>query len=262
MVPQTLEDKKLKKHFGNLNSAPKEIFYKGNLALLDRYKVALIGSRRVTQYTALITNSLSATLNKYGATIVSGGAMGIDALAHNNAKDNILISPVGIDDYAPKSHKALFERISTEGLLLSEYSKTINSKSSFILRNRLIIALSDIVIIPQADLNSGSSNSLNLAIKMGKKTYTIPQRIGESAATNEALKLGLISCIYDVTSFCNDLFGFLVPQGEISSDEAEILEFCKNGIEFESALEKFGDKILELELEGKLARKSGSIITL
>ena len=85
-------------------------FYKGDITLLNREKIAIVGSRRPTNYTKEITSQLSAILSKK-YTIVSGGAMGVDSIAHKNAKSTIMVSPAGLDIIYPKVNKSLIENI-------------------------------------------------------------------------------------------------------------------------------------------------------
>lgn len=103
--------------------------------------------------------------------------------------------------------------------------------------------------IAQADFKSGSLQSANLAVKLGKKVSVLPQRKGESDGTNSLLEQGKVRLINDFKAFAAG-FGTLFEADELESDE--LLNFCKNGANLNEALAKFGDKIYEYELDGKL----------
>ena len=117
----------------------------------------------------------------------------------------------------------------------------------FLLRNRIIIALSEAIIIAQADFKSGSLHSANLALKLGKRVFVLPQRKGESDGTNSLLEQGKVSLINDFKAFASN-FGLV----EDSENDDKILKFCKNGVSLDKALAEFSEKIYEYELEGKL----------
>jgi len=117
------------------------------------------------------------------------------------------------------------------------------------------VALGDVLIVAQADLNSGSMRSVEIAQKLGKKIYVFPHRIGDSLGTNQLLKDGLATPIYDIDLFA-DMFG------KITQEDDEILEFCKINSDFDMIYENFGDKIYEYELAGKIEIKNLKVIVL
>ena len=110
------------------------------------------------------------------------------------------------------------------------------------------------MIVSEADLDSGSLTSVNYALKMGKEVFTIPHRINESLGTQNLVKKGLIKVIYDV-----DEFIYKTCRLKNKSIEDEVLLFCKNNPTYESAIQKFPNKIFEYELEGKIKIENGKI---
>ena len=113
------------------------------------------------------------------------------------------------------------------------------------------------MIIPQADLLSGSMESAKLALELGKPIYVLPHRLGESEGTNSLLSEGKAKAIYSPNEWIEEWFGGLfVPQSD------EVLEFCERMPSFEEAYERFGEKIYEYELEGKIQRKNGVVYVL
>ncbi len=238
------------------------IFYSGNLHLLKKPKIAIIGTRTPNQYSKQYTAILSAQLSQSGFVIVSGGAIGIDTIAHLNSESNsILVSPVGLHQVYPRQNKALFKQIQTYGLLLSEYPDNASPRAyHFLERNRIIVALSDIVIIPQADLQSGSSSSARLCKALQKPLFVLPQRINESLGTQELLNQGDAKAIYNIESFVSTLSKTwnLTPQ---QKEQDGLLDFASNNGLFVEALQKFGNQVLEYELQGKI-RRNGLYIEL
>lgn len=236
----------------------KQLFYTGNLNLLAKpLKIAIIGTRKPNAYTKNFISILAKKLSQANVVIVSGGALGTDIIAHAAAIPNtIMVAPNSLDMIYPSSNANIINLIAKDGLILSEYEKNYSPKSySFIQRNRIVIGLSDIIIIPQADEKSGSMQSAAMAIKQKKPIYVLPHRINESLGTNSLLANNLATAIYDIDMFLNSL-------NITSIQKDEIIEFCSLAPSFEEAFEKFGDKILEYEIEGKIKRMNGKVLAL
>ncbi len=221
-----------------------KLFYKGNIDLINKPKIAIVGTRKPGKYTREMTALLAKKLSKK-FTIISGGALGVDKIAHENAYPNtIMVAPSSLDIIYPKSNMNLIKTIQKNALALSEYEKDyMPRKYSFVQRNRIIVKLSKFVIIPEADLNSGSMRSYEWAEKFNKKVFVIPQRIGESNGTNFLAKNNKAEVIWDIEDFCEKL--------GINSNE-KILTLNE-------ALKKYGNKLYEMELEGKAEIKNGKV---
>lgn len=237
------------------------IFAYGDISLLKKPKIAIIGTRIPNQYAKQVTAQLASVFSQKGFSIVSGGAIGIDSIAHLNTNNNaILILPCGIDTFYPKENRVLINSLRQNGLILSEYGGTYKPmKHTFLERNRLIIAWSDIIIIPQADVKSGSSSSANLAITLQKPLFVLPHRLHESLGTQELLQAKKAQCIYDIESFVKnicELYNITYKQ-EVKDP---LLEFANTNGLFEDALKLFGDLVFAYELEGKIKR-NGLYIT-
>lgn len=237
------------------------IFAAGNLDLLKSPIIAIIGTRSPNQYSKHYTAMLSRKLSKKGFVIISGGAIGTDCIAHQNSdRNSILVSPVGLNQIYPKQNKNLFEKIRSSGLLLSEYEDNEMPRAhQFLERNRIIIALSDVVIIPQADLQSGSSSSARLCVALDKPLFTLPHRMNESLGTQELLHSRKANAIYNLEFFVNHIYQEYNPnkKDEIREDNPKVdmlLEFAGNNGLFLEALQRFGDIVFEYELQGKIRR--------
>jgi DNA processing protein len=227
---------------GKLEFEDFTLYYKGNIELLRKPKIAIVGSRRASKYAKEITKILAKRLaQKY--VIVSGGALGIDKMAHLGAFPNtIFVSPSSLDEIYPKSNKELILSIYKEGLAISEYDKNFKPfKHTFLQRNRIIVKISDFVIIAEANLKSGSMRSFEWAKEFGKKVYVLPHRINESSGTRYLAKNNLAEVIWDVDEFCKSLG----------------IEEKTNILGLNEALQKYGSSLYEMELEGKVEIKNG-----
>lgn len=228
---------------------PEKLYYKGNLDLLSRRKVSIIGSRKPNQYAQQMTHRLASELSRVGVCIVSGGAMGVDAIAHRGAGNDstIAVLPCGIDLRYPVVNKSLLENIENSGLTMSQFDPGFQATNwSFVVRNEVVVALGDVLIVTQADIDSGSMRSVEFALEMGKKIYVLPHRIGESEGTNRLLADGKAEVIYDIDTFVGK-FGMV--NSEIDKSDPFIL-FCATRPTYEEAIVKFGDRIFEAELGG------------
>lgn len=244
----------------SMKKYPNELFFIGNCDLLKKRKVSIIGTRRPNSYSKEFTYKLASKLSNAGICIISGAAMGVDSIAHQGATANNTIAVVanGLDIRYPSVNKNLIIDIEKNGLMLSAYKEREKAKNyTFVLRNEIVVALSEFLIVTEADIDSGSLTSVNYALKMGKPVYTIPHRINESLGTQELIKKGLVKVIYDIDEFIYSICG---TKNEPIKDE--ILLFCKNNPSYESAIEKFSDRIFEYELEGKIKIENGKIIVI
>jgi len=221
-----------------------KLYYKGDINLLYKPKVAIVGSRRASKYSKEITKILASRLSKK-YVIISGGALGIDKEAHLASFPNtIFVSPSSLDIIYPKSNKDLIEKIYTNALAISEYEKNYKPyKYTFLSRNRIIIKLSEFVIIPEANLNSGSMRSFEWAKEFNKKVYVIPQRLNESSGTRFLAKNNLAEVIWDIDEFIKS-FGI--------EENLEVLSLNE-------AIKKYGNLLYEMELEGKVEIKNAKV---
>lgn len=241
----------------SMKKYPDELFYMGNLELLKKRKIALIGTRHPNSYTKEFTYKLASKLSNVGICIISGAAMGVDAIAHQGAGTNNTIAVVanGLDIRYPSINKNLIIDIEKNGLILSAYKEKEKAKNyTFVLRNEIVVALSELLIVTEADIGSGSLTSVNYALKMGKDVYTLPHRINESLGTQELIKKGLIKVIYDIDEFIYNISGI---RNELFEDE--ILKFCSLSPIYEEAYNKYPNKIFEYELEGKIRVENGKV---
>lgn len=241
-----------------MKKTPKEIFYIGNTELLKRRKISIVGTRKPSQYTKLLTHEISSKLSISGITIVSGAAMGVDAVAHNAAgeENTIAIAGTGLDIRYPAVNKKLIERIEKSGLMLSLFkADTPSQRYNFPIRNELVVALGEILIVTQADENSGTIRSVEYALGMGKKIYVLPHRLNESKGTLKLLEKGLAQPIYDMDKFVDDYGGKTKEKGD-----DEFLLFCESFPTYDEAMKIDPQKLFEYELSGKIKVENGIVI--
>ncbi len=242
----------------SLKKSPEKIFYKGNIELLNREKISMIGSRRPNNYTKNMTYEIALKLSKHNICIVSGAAMGVDAIAHNGAgyENTIAIMGNGLNTIYPKVNSSLIKNIEKNGLLLSQFEPNFKATPwSFILRNEIVVALGKVIIITQADIDSGSMRSAEIAIKQGKEIYVLPHRIKDSEGTNLLLKKNLAKPIYDIDQFIS----YITNYKQIQLKKDEFWQFCSNFPKYEDAIKLYHDRVFEAELEGKIIIKNGVV---
>ena len=245
----------------SMKKYPHQLFYEGNLALLKRPKVSIVGTRSPSTYTRQFTYVLSKALAKRGVCIVSGAAMGVDTIAHEGAgsENTIAVVANGLDIRYPVINQSLIESIEQEGLMLSQFNDGFRATGwSFVVRNELVVALGDILIVTEADLNSGSMRSVEYALKMGKEIWVLPHRLGESLGTNKLLLEGKAQMIKDVETFASR-FGQAVESNIVKDD---FFYFCQTSPTFDETVKQFGDRVYEAELEGSITIHNGIVMLL
>lgn len=165
-----------------IDNPPKCLWYIGNLPK-RRPTVAIVGSRKPTDYGKSVNISLTTELAHRDAIIVSGLAIGHDSIAHQACLDaggtTVAVIGNGLDSIYPRRNERLAERIiESGGAIISEYSPdTPVYPSHFLERNRLISALADVVIIIEAGERSGTLNTAAHALAQGKEVMAVPGNI-------------------------------------------------------------------------------------
>ena len=253
---QKVEQELLELHV--MKKYPDTLYSSGNEALLQRKKVSIVGSRKTSKYTRELTHKLATSLKNVGVCVVSGGAMGVDAVAHLGAGSNntIAVLPCGINIKYPAVNKNLLSDIEKNGLLLSQFEPDFRATPwSFVVRNELVVALGEVLVVAEAELGSGSMRSIEFALKMGKEIFVFPHRVGESNATNELLKENKAKAIYDIDLFVTR-FGKQQKKQEISDD---FLLFCQTTPTYDEALVKFPERVFEAELSGEIEIRNGRV---
>jgi DNA processing protein len=242
----------------SMKTYPTTLFYRGDLRLLKRPKVSIVGTRRPSNYTRQFTYTLAKALAKRGVCVVSGVAMGVDAIAHEGAgmENTIAVVANGLDIAYPSVNKNLIRGIEKQGLVMSQFQDGFTPTNwSFVLRNEVVVALGDLLIVSEADMNSGSMRSVAFAQKMGKEIFVLPHRMNESLGTNALLAKNKATAIYDIESFVAR-FGIEADEG-IEKDD--FFYFCQTSPTFDALLEAFGERVYEAEFEGIITIRDGIV---
>ena len=175
---------------------PAVLFALGDLGALDaRPRVGIIGTRRCTHYGREVARSLGRRLSAAGVVVVSGLALGIDGAAHLGVLDGEGAPPVavvgsGLDRPYPSRHSGLWERVAGRGLLLSEAAcGGIPATWRFPFRNRVIAALSDVLVVVESHDRGGSLHTVDAAVERGRTVLVVPGPVSSaaSAGTNRLL---------------------------------------------------------------------------
>lgn len=187
---------------------PPVLYVKGEIKTTeDANSIAVVGSRKATEYGLNVAEKISAALAQAGFTIVSGLARGIDTKAHEGTLKaggrTLAVLGNGHDVMYPKENKALSEKISASGAVLTEFPfGTQPHAMNFPMRNRIISGLSRGVIVVQAGERSGATITADFALEQGREVFAVPGSVylSQSKGTHRLLKEGatLVESVSDV----------------------------------------------------------------
>jgi DNA processing protein len=178
--PTSLDDLAKPGPAGELG-APIALWVRGPLKLSETAakSVGIVGSRAASSYGLHVSGELGFRLAEHGWTVASGAAYGIDAAAHRGALaapgPTIAVLACGVDVPYPRSHDALLARIASEGLIVSEAPPGgLPLRRRFLVRNRLIAALSQGTVVVEAGVRSGALSSARHARRIGRLVMAVP----------------------------------------------------------------------------------------
>lgn len=194
----TFFDRDYPEYLKEIHQPPWVLYGKGKRELLGRNrKLAVVGSRKSTEYGKRAIESLFPGLIERGVLIVSGLAKGIDAIAHRTAikygGETIAVIAGGLNHIYPEENKELATYMMEEQLVISEYPPdTRPLKWHFPMRNRIISGLSRGTLVVEAHARSGSLITANFAVQEGREVFALPGNIfsENSAGTNELIQQG------------------------------------------------------------------------
>ena len=182
-----------------IHDPPRELYLRGNgnVALLSRPAVAIVGARACSAYGASVALLLGRELAAAGIVVVSGLARGVDGEAHKGALETggatVAVLGCGIDRDYPAAHSELARRIAERSLLLSEYEAGVEPAPwRFPARNRIIAGLCAATIVVEARERSGALITADFALDEGREVFAVPGEITSalSHGTNALLRLG------------------------------------------------------------------------
>jgi DNA processing protein len=195
----TIKDKKYPAILKEIYNPPALLYIKGAITSEDEIALAVVGTRQVTQYGVRVTPKLVEGLSQNGLTIISGLALGIDALAHESALKSggrtIAVLAGGIDEVSiyPHIHKKLAHEVIENGAVISEqHIGTPCFRDFFPARNRIISGLSLGVLVIEAAERSGALITAQQALEQGREVFAVPGSIFSPASIgpNNLVKLG------------------------------------------------------------------------
>lgn len=177
---------------------PPLLYVKGNLDLLDRHSLAIVGTRRPTPYGNQIAERLARDLADRGLVIVSGLARGIDSSAHKGALASVRgatlgVLGCGVDVVYPKENKKLFAEVEQRGAVLTEFPiGTFPAPQNFPIRNRVIAGMALGVVVVEGAQYSGSLITARLGMEFGREVYGVPGNVTQptSFGPNQLIKQG------------------------------------------------------------------------
>jgi DNA processing protein len=161
-----------------LNDPPRELLVAGHVPDLSR-AIAIVGTRYADPDALAFTHEFAETLARAGCVVVSGGAAGIDAAAHEGALhgggETVAVLATGLEHAYPAQHGPLFARIAGQGALISEpLGGRVFGNWEFLRRNRLVAALACAVVIVQAPRRSGALSTARWAKSLRRRVLVVP----------------------------------------------------------------------------------------
>lgn len=263
-----------------LKPQPEALYCIGNVDLLKKRKISVVGSRKCSEYGRQVAKKIgsAAALNDF--VLVSGMAKGIDTYGHVGALNadgsTIAVLGCGPDVCYPRQNLTLFQQICEKGLIVSEYLPgTEPLPYRFPQRNRIIAALSEATVVVEAGIDSGSLITADIANSLGKTVFAVPGNITniQSLGSNRLICDGA-----QAISVIDDIFYGIGIQPAIGketidslgTDELEILEFIKNNGEttYDKIAAFTGNDIYKvigivsvLEIKGLVAESIGKIFS-
>lgn len=191
----TYADSLYKEKLRGILDPPFFLFYKGNIDVINNNSIGVVGARNCSNYGLSATKVLTKELITNNITLISGGARGVDSVAHKTALENgginISVLGCGIDRVYPAENKKLFSQIEEKGVVISEFMlNTPPLKMNFPRRNRIISGISDGIVVTEASRKSGSLITAKLALAQAKKVIVVPGSIfySGSQGSNEFIR--------------------------------------------------------------------------
>jgi DNA processing protein len=192
-------------------NAPAVLYIKGTLMPQDNLSVAVVGTRKASNYGLEMTRRLTEGLAQQGVTIISGLARGIDAIAHQEALKNgsrtIAVLGNGIDKVYPSEHRRLAADIAEHGAVITEFPPgTDPLAGNFPARNRIISGMSLGVLVIEAPEKSGALTTATFAGEQGRDVFAVPGNVTSpnSTGTNKLIQDG-VKLVMDATDILNEL---------------------------------------------------------
>ena len=203
---------------------------RGQLTQSSECAISIVGARASTNYGERIASELGTLAAQRNVATISGAAYGIDASVHRGSLvadgKTIAVLACGVDVAYPSAHQGLLSRITENGCLVSEIPLGQSAhKRHFLIRNRIIAALSQSTVVVEAALRSGSLSTANWVHTLGRQVWGIPGPItsATSAGVHAGIKDGMISIVLDLAD--------VLPEhspGDLTQSTSELSELIIN----------------------------------
>lgn len=247
---------------------PREIYYRGNVNLLNSEKIiAIVGSRECSEYGRKYARLFARALAKEGVTIISGLAIGIDTAAHYGSVyekgSTIAVLGGGLNRIYPKENLWLYnEIINNNGCIITEHEDNDETiVANFPKRNRIISGIADAVLVIEAKHRSGSKITARYAIEQGKKVYCIPHNLDvvNGVGINELILDGA-KMVTSAGQILKELYG------EIKNKEEVVEQKCAVPGKYQKIYNLLEEKELSIDEVSKKINESisatGAILTI
>lgn len=254
MINLKFEDEKFPKMLKNIKNPPKNIWVEGNVDLLNTISIAVIGSRKCSEYGERLCKKFTKDLIEYDLTIVSGLAIGIDKIAHDTALryggKTIAVLPSGLKNIYPLENLSLYKKIiSSGGAVISEYMPDVRpDNKKFLERNRIVSGLGIGTLVVEAAYRSGTSVTAKITKENGKKVFCIPGSLdnNKSLGTNIMIKNGanLVTNVNDIICNYKNL------------KKTKIIKTCNVDDKFKNIYELIIEKPMDINLIAKLTNQN------
>ena len=249
----------------NIEKPPSRLYVLGNVEILNKIGIAVVGSRTNTQYGEKMCKKFVKNLVEYNINIISGLAFGIDSIAHKSCLKNsgktIAVLPSGLENICKATNKILIDEIiANDGAVISEYENNTKVDSNkFLERNRIVAGLGLGTLVVEAGYRSGTSVTARFTRQNEKPVFCIPSSLEnmKGKTTNELIQKGakLVTCVEDIIE-------------EISRINPEIV-FDKKDIEQKDIYFDISPELLNVYKEisdipkdvNQIARKTGFSIS-
>lgn len=281
-------DSKYPEQLREIKNPPSRLYAKGNIQLLKEFGIAVVGSRKNTQYGERMCKSFVKNLVNYNIAVISGLAEGIDSIAHTtclkNSGKTIAILPSGLENIYPSKNRELAnEIIKNGGLLLSEYENYVKADSNkFLERNRIVAGLARGTLVVEGGIRSGTSVTARYTLEYGNPVFCIPSSIENSKGItpNELIKKGcnLITEINDILNYFPnikfvykeqkksdvyidipenliDVYKVITDSPKDANEISKILEKSISEVNYKLTLLQLEDKITEISGQGYIRKK-------
>jgi len=209
----TIKNKNYPEPLAEIYNPPALFYFKGNIDILNQPCLSVVGTRKITDYGKRITSDLVSVLANNGLTIISGLALGIDALAHKTTIESCgktaAILGSGVNNIYPLANTNLAEKIlESDGCIISEYPLGMMAlKHHFPVRNRIISGLSMGTLVIEAGKKSGALITAKYALDQNRQVFTVPGNIynQSSVGPNNLIKMGAVpvTCANDILDALN-----------------------------------------------------------